>query len=717
MHMIIKRQIRGKTLWVAAISGLVLATTSSGALKNVGFQMLDQGGTGYAYAPIDAAWAFSANAGVAGWNSPWKCDTLSPDPQGTQFAYLQRVATISQNMTGLATGCTYELRFYEATRTGYPENDLSITLDEGESTQVPIYYSPIVSNSTWALRKTTQFIAEKSEYTLTFRTTNPQGGDGDRVTLIDGVCLALVSHPQFSIVPVFHDGDCGITKFKTYTHKLDFGTGTPGTLINGVQFAAYNNNANNTLNFERTVSSGTLNDHAGNTPSRTSAGGLAELIRDMYFNNALAVDGVTTWTLRGLTPGLTYDARIYVRRWGGDTARVATLVFDPDGAGPISDSTGPIDEDNSNSAGVEGVDIPYYINYRFTAVDQENLVITVTQHNPGYSWHLYGLTCEQVQLTLEKIFPADNAILVARDIDPMMTFTTDIQKGGGSIKIKRSKDDSEVQSFDVNSEAIVVSGAQVTIKCAGDLEYSTGYYIEIDAGAFEDDVGHPCPALTGQDGWKFTTEMECFAIVKITDDEDCGILPSKTYTHKLDFGTGSPGALINGVQFNAYNNEANGTLNFTRTISAGTANEHPGNTPLSVSGNLVQLLQDMLYNGAAPVDARSTWTLSGLTPGMTYDTRIYVRAWEPGLRSLTLTFDPDGAGPIADEVGPINEDNAISAGMAAPTEAYYISYIFTAKAGEDLVITSRQHVQDNSWHLYGITNEAIFSKTTIMMIR
>ena len=55
--------------------------------------------------------------------------------------------------------------------------------------------------------------------------------------------------------------------------------------------------------------------------------------------------------------------------------------------------------------------------------------------------------------------------------------------------------------------------------------------------------------------------------VQITNDADCGISTDNTYTHKLDFGTGSPGALINGVQFDAYNNAANGTLNFNREVS------------------------------------------------------------------------------------------------------------------------------------------------------
>ena len=115
--------------------------------------------------------------------------------------------------------------------------------------------------------------------------------------------------------------------------------------------------------------------------------------------------------------------------------------------------------------------------------------------------------------------------------------------------------------------------------------------------------------------------------VGITGDADCGISPDNIYTHTLDFGLGTPGALINGVQFDAYNAGANGTLNFNRTADSGTLNDHGGNGNHNVSGGLVDLLYDMYYNGNNAVDGTTTWVLSGLTPGQTYHARIYTRMW------------------------------------------------------------------------------------------
>ncbi len=54
--------------------------------------------------------------------------------------------------------------------------------------------------------------------------------------------------------------------------------------------------------------------------------------------------------------------------------------------------------------------------------------------------------------------------------------------------------------------------------------------------------------------------------------------------------------------------------------------------------------------------------------------------------------------------------------MPAADDAYYISYTFTAVDGEDLVITVTQHNSNNSWHLYGLSNEIVYPKGMIMLL-
>jgi hypothetical protein len=208
-----------------------------------------------------------------------------------------------------------------------------------------------------------------------------------------GLATASANAGVISYVQITNDADSGISADKIYTHKLDFGQGTPGALINGVQFDAYNNAANGTLNFNREVFSGLLSDHPGNGNHNVS-GSLVDLMTDMYYNGNNAIGGTRTWTLSGLTAGQTYSTRIYTRMWGATDSRLATFVFDPDGAGPVSDSPGKISQDNATSVGFANGNDAYYINYQFTAVAGEDLVITLTQDNYNYSWHLYGLTNE-----------------------------------------------------------------------------------------------------------------------------------------------------------------------------------------------------------------------------------------------------------------------------------------------------------------------------------
>ena len=179
-------------------------------LRNPGFESPDFGTSGWKYgvsggSPMTlaelagAVWTFGGGAGLSGPNGPWKANDTSLDPLGDQFAFLQGPATVSQDLLSLVTGNTYDLSFFESYRTQQgSSNDLTVILDEGLGTELTIYSSSAVINPLWEARQTDEFLATKDSYTLTFRTTNPLGGD--RSTLIDGVELHLISEPP-AIIP------------------------------------------------------------------------------------------------------------------------------------------------------------------------------------------------------------------------------------------------------------------------------------------------------------------------------------------------------------------------------------------------------------------------------------------------------------------------------------------------------------------------------------
>ena len=212
---------------------------------------------------------------------------------------------------------------------------------------------------------------------------------------------ASVDAGTISYIKVTNDLDSGIKSAYTYTHALDLDNNTTGVTVNGVPFAGYNNASNGTLNFSRAVANGSINDHNG-AGFVTTSGALAGLMQGFFYNGNPATDGtgLQTYTISGLAAGTTYDARLYSHQWANPPSRPNTLVFDPDGPGPISDSTGVIDQDVATTVGMPNATDSYFINYRYTAVAGQDLVITAANAvGSNASWHLYGFS-NQIALGL-----------------------------------------------------------------------------------------------------------------------------------------------------------------------------------------------------------------------------------------------------------------------------------------------------------------------------
>jgi len=146
--------------------------------------------------PTGATWTFSTHAGIATVRSDYGAWAENFFEKTEQHAFLQWWSSISQTLTGLTIGRSYAVSFYEtyADRGEGPGSKLSVIIDEGLSTEVTIYHNPNVSEKLWTQRLTTRsFIATSTSHTLTFRTTNPLGGDRstliNRVSLVSSYCL------------------------------------------------------------------------------------------------------------------------------------------------------------------------------------------------------------------------------------------------------------------------------------------------------------------------------------------------------------------------------------------------------------------------------------------------------------------------------------------------------------------------------------------------
>ena len=105
--------------------------------------------------------------------------------------------------------------------------------------------------------------------------------------------------------------------------------------------------------------------------------------------------------------------------------------------------------------------------------------------------------------TVASLSPADDATDVAVTTDLVINFSENVQAGSGNIVIKKSSDDSTTHTIPVASDQ--VSGSTVTINPSPDLDAETGYYVQIDSGAFEDLSDNDYAGISDKTTWNFTT--------------------------------------------------------------------------------------------------------------------------------------------------------------------------------------------------------------------
>ena len=109
--------------------------------------------------------------------------------------------------------------------------------------------------------------------------------------------------------------------------------------------------------------------------------------------------------------------------------------------------------------------------------------------------------------TLSSSVPADNATGVAIDANIVLNFSESVDAESGNITIKKTSDNSTVETIDVTGSKVTGSGStQITINPSSKFDAETEYYVLIDASAFDDSDSGSYAGISSTTALSFTVD-------------------------------------------------------------------------------------------------------------------------------------------------------------------------------------------------------------------
>ena len=108
--------------------------------------------------------------------------------------------------------------------------------------------------------------------------------------------------------------------------------------------------------------------------------------------------------------------------------------------------------------------------------------------------------------TLSSSVPADNATGIALDSTIVLNFSENVDVESGNITIKKTSDNSTVETIDVTGGQVTGSGtSQITVTPSSDFDTGTEYYVLIDATAFDDSDSGSYAGISSTTALSFTS--------------------------------------------------------------------------------------------------------------------------------------------------------------------------------------------------------------------
>ena len=119
--------------------------------------------------------------------------------------------------------------------------------------------------------------------------------------------------------------------------------------------------------------------------------------------------------------------------------------------------------------------------------------------------------------TLSSSVPADNATGIALDSTIVLNFSENVDAESGNITIKKTSDNTTVETIDVTSGQVTGSGtSQITITPSSNFDSGIEYYVLIDATAFDDSDSGSYAGISSTTALSFTID----SLTDPTSDKD-----------------------------------------------------------------------------------------------------------------------------------------------------------------------------------------------------
>ena len=174
----------------------------------------------------------------------------------------------------------------------------------------------------------------------------------------------------------------------------------------------------------------------------------------------------------------------------------------------------------------------------------------------GFVTELVDLTAPVLEIFNGTLFPADNALQVPYNSNLSFEFREPVVKGSGNILIRDDLNNpgAIIQTIDVNSPEVSISGNVVTVNPAEDLPEAR-LYAEVESGTFIDLSGNDFTENNGSiswsSQWEFTTFVEPLVVTGFSPPNGTTnvqinepVIFEATFSHDIEPNLQNPGDIL-----------------------------------------------------------------------------------------------------------------------------------------------------------------------------